>query len=230
MTRKAHNAIDLSNQKFGRWVVIKRASINTDRNNRWECKWECECECGKIRTIRSSSLISGNSKSCGCYKRDMARERNIKIGFYHPVEYRRWYYMKRRCLNKNYKWYKNHGGRGITICKEWIESFANFFRDMGPITSDKHSLERKDNDKGYYPDNCVWATKHEQSRNTRQTKNITHNGKTQCLTDWAKETGIDRIVLHYRLKNGWSIDKALTTPVRPQASSKRSKQREKYKK
>lgn len=127
-------------------------------------------------------------------------------------EYQVWLRMKGRCHTKTDKRYELYGARGIKVCKAWRNSFETFYNDMGPRPSDKHLLERKDNNKGYSPDNCTWATYHEQSRNKRNNVNISFRGKTQCVTDWAKETGISKGTIRQRINNGWSVEKALTVP------------------
>lgn len=116
--------------------------------------------------------------------------------------------MRRRCRDPRAHEYKNYGARGISVCSEWDKSFLAFISDMGP-KEDGKSLDRMDNDGDYGPDNCRWATNQEQSRNKRQTNWLTFNGRTQCLTDWAKELGIHHQTLRNRLKRGWGIDAAL---------------------
>lgn len=123
-----------------------------------------------------------------------------------------WVAMRQRCNNPECSAYPDYGGRGITVCERW-ESFENFRLDMGsppPGTS----LDRKENDKGYYPENCRWATAKEQARNRRNTRWITAFGKTMILTDWANERGLRVDVLCARLNDGWPVERALTQPVR----------------
>ena len=104
-------------------------------------------------------------------------------------EHNSWRSMKARCLNKNIEAYKNYGGRGILICQEWVNNFAQFCSDMG-ARPEGTSLGRRDNSKGYSPDNCRWETDDQQKNNTRQNVLIEHNGKTQTATQWAKDIGI----------------------------------------
>ncbi len=126
--------------------------------------------------------------------------------------YRAWGRMLERCRDPRRKY---HAGRGITVCKRWHD-FVNFYADMGD-RPDGMTMERIDNDGNYEPDNCKWATHAEQSRNTRYNHLVTFQGKTQCVTDWAEELGINRITLYSRLRKGWSVEKALTTLVRTKA-------------
>jgi len=128
-------------------------------------------------------------------------------------EYQCWRDMKRRCYDPQHKNYKGYGGRGITVCDRWLNSFDDFVFDMGLRPSPEYSIDRIDNSKGYYIENCRWATRSEQSRNTKYTKYIEHNGITLCITDWAAKIGISQSALTHRInKYGWGIEEALTTP------------------
>jgi hypothetical protein len=126
-------------------------------------------------------------------------------------EYNSWQSMLSRCNNPKNMQYRNYGGRGITVCDEWKNSFENFLKDMGE-RPENTSLDRIDVNGNYSPNNCRWATKAEQARNKRQTIWITFDEKTQCLTDWANEIGISSEGLRYRLKNT-TVNNALTKPV-----------------
>jgi hypothetical protein len=121
-----------------------------------------------------------------------------------------WAGMKARCYNKNTKAYPNYGGRGINICERWLR-FECFRADMGDPPSGA-SIERIDNDKGYEPGNCCWATRAEQSRNRRNVRMITANGKTMTATEWAEESGIPFKTIFARLSKGWSESDAVTFP------------------
>ena len=129
-------------------------------------------------------------------------------------EYRAWRAAKSRCNNPNNISFKNYGGRGIRMCKAWSDDFAVFAANMGKRPSDKHSLDRNDNDGDYGPDNCRWATRAEQNRNSRQNRFLTFRGKTHCIADWVKILGMRRGTLQDRIYRGWSIEKAITTPAR----------------
>ena len=129
--------------------------------------WNCKCVCGKLIEVRGDRLTRGNTKSCGC----VGRQNQIKAVTHHGMrtsaEYVAWTAMKARCQNlQNVNW-ENYGGRGIKVCERWLESFENFFADMGKRPSPAHSLDRKNNDGNYEPDNCRWATKKEQRLNQR---------------------------------------------------------------
>ncbi len=138
----------------------------------------------------------------------------FKHGKIYTKKYKSWDHMKERCMNPNCKNYNDYGGRGITVCNEWL-SFNNFDQDMSDPPSNKYTLHRIKNHLGYYKENCVWATAKEQGAEKRNNKKFTFNGKTQILAEWARELNIDEETINYRIyKRGWSIKKALTTPVR----------------
>ena len=127
-------------------------------------------------------------------------------------EYRAWHHMKMRCLNPKDSYFHCYGGRGITVCDEWLQSFSQFLLDMGHRPSARHSLERVNNDDGYRPSNCVWALPKDQSRNRRVNRWLTHNGETVLLVDWALRLRIRPSVICTRLARGWSIDRTLSSP------------------
>lgn len=123
--------------------------------------------------------------------------------------------MIMRCENPKDPKFPSYGGRGITVCRAWRESFAAFFRDMGPRPSASHSLDRVDNDGNYEPSNCRWATKTEQSRNRSNARLLTHDGATLGLAEWAEVTGITETAIRTRIdRKGWSVADALTRPLR----------------
>jgi hypothetical protein len=132
-------------------------------------------------------------------ERILERRRN---GNTRKPEYVTWVNIKQRCLNPNIRSYRWYGQKGITICDRWLESFANFYEDMGPRPSPKHSIERLDGTEGYEPSNCVWATKHVQSANQSNIVMIEFNGKKQHIAAWARETGLSERVIGERRKKG----------------------------
>lgn len=178
----------------------------------------CECECGTIiQKILVRNLLSGNTKSCGCLNRDLTIERNFKHGYKtrnsHNRLYNIWNDMNRRCTNPNRKGAKDYVNKGIKVCEDW-KDFSNFNKwALENGYSDELTIERKDNSKGYNPENCIWISKEEQSKNRTTNHYITFNNETKTLTDWAKKMNINRTTLTSRLKRGWSIEKALTTPL-----------------
>ncbi len=129
--------------------------------------------------------------------------------------YQVWKHMYARCYYPNNKGFHNYGGRGITVCERWHE-FANFLADMGERPTDAHEIDRINNNGSYEPGNCRWATRQENSRNRRTNHSVTHDGKTMCIAEWSEVTGLRYSIIHKRLANGWSPEKALTTPVQEQ--------------
>jgi hypothetical protein len=190
--------IEMIGRSFGSWVVVECGGSG----HKGEAMWLCRCVCGFKKQIRGSHLRQGQTMHCGCLTFG-----NMKSRSSHPL-WSTYQGIRQRCTNPNYKGYKNYGGRGIYLCERWNQ-FQNFVEDMGPKPSSGHSIERKDNMKGYSPDNCVWATSWQQNRNTRHARKITFNGVCRHLTDWCKELGIKDSTLHWRLRN-WDFEKSMS--------------------
>jgi hypothetical protein len=127
-------------------------------------------------------------------------------GMKFTAEYRAWQNMKNRCLNKNTTQYKDYGGRGIEVCSEWLECFENFFKDMGKKPSEKHSIDRIDNNGNYEPSNCRWSTRSEQNSNTRQNNFFEYKGAIKTITQWSECLGVTQKVLRNRIKRNKDID------------------------
>lgn len=200
----------IEEQRFGRAVFLEDMGSDPAKGR----MWKCECDCGTVFTARSRFLRSGKTQSCGCLMRDRVSERFTTHGMYLSNEYIVWAAAKQRCTNPKSPIFHHYGGRGITMCDRWLESFPAFFADMGPRPSPKHTIERRDNESGYCPENCVWATMSEQMSNTRRTRILDYDGKQLPLCEWAEIMGIDPMNLRSRLQSGWSVERALTTPVK----------------
>jgi len=195
---------DLAGQVFERLTVLGKS----DRRDKSRViLWRCLCECGNEIVARAASLKSGRVRSCGCW----ARERVTTHGMTNTPTYKSWRSMLGRCRNPNDPAYHNYGGRGITVCERWNQ-FENFLADMGEMPEGL-TIERGDNNAGYSPTNCVWATRTTQARNTRFNRMITFQGVTLCMKEWSERLGIPYVTLYTRFAAGWSIERALSTPV-----------------
>ena len=186
-------AIDMIGQRFGRLVVISRA----ENSSGGSAMWNCDCDCGETSIVIGGALRSGHTSSCGCLKNEKTTERNFKHGMVGTSTHRIWTGMKQRCTNPNDTTYRNYGGRGITVCERW-DKFDNFYADMGKRPKGM-SIERKDNNGNYCPENCCWETRWNQARNRRSNRIIKYEGREQCMADWADEFGVDRGTLRQRL-------------------------------
>jgi len=161
------------------------------------------CACGTCRTVSVYDLLSGKSRNCGCVRRRSVGLIARTHGKARTAEHVIWLAMIDRCRNPRNKNYPRYGGRGITVCDRWMESFAAFLSDMGKRPSRKHSIDRIDNDHGYEPGNCRWATVAEQHRNKSNTVRLTAGGVTRTMTEWAAVTGIPYSTLRNRRRCGW---------------------------
>lgn len=202
---------DLVGLKFGRWTVERIA----DRYGRQKVKaWFCLCECGVSKVVTETSLLTGFSKSCGCYKKDAARRQMTTHGMRNSPEFTAWDHMIARCTNTLNPHYHNYGGRGISVCETWRTSFVAFLTDMGHRPTPGHSLDRIDNDGNYNKDNCRWATYRQQQNNKRTNHILTCDGVSLSMTEWAEKAGMPRSTLARRISSGWPVDIALKTAVR----------------
>jgi hypothetical protein len=198
--RPEHNLLD---EKFGQREVIGYAGKDG-------CHfWWCKCSCGRIDRIISRDLRAGKGDKCrNC---NNTKHGNSRKKWRSP-EYATWNRMIDRCHNPNHDAYCYYGARGITICDRWRESFQNFLTDVGQRPGPDHSIDRIDNYKGYEPGNVRWATRQEQANNRRDNKTFTLNGVTKTQTEWARAAGVGLGSLKSRLRRGWPLERALTTP------------------
>jgi len=206
---------DIVGQQFGRLTATALGSRRQGRS-----MMSCECSCGSIVEIQCCNLVSGHTQSCGCLKKAAAAgvgQNNTTHGLSKSSEYSIWARMFQRCTNPNRENYADYGGRGITVCPEW-SSFEQFYADMGPRPSKDHSLDRIDNNGNYCKENCRWATRKEQQNNKRSSSLLEFNGQVQTVSQWASSVGMHVSVLVSRLKRGWDMDRALTSPVRKRRS------------
>lgn len=195
--------------KYGRLTVIESAGkLGCD------AAVLCRCDCGQFATVRLADLKRGKTRSCGCLYRESNRQRtaNRKTG---TRLYRIWQAMKTRTTNPKAQHFSVYGGRGIRVCDEWFHSFPTFESwALANGYQEGLSIDRIDPNGHYCPENCRWITMAEQQRNKRNVPLITFNGETHTRPEWAELLGIPKATLASRLRYGWSIEKALTTPQR----------------
>lgn len=202
---------DLTGQQYGLLTVIARDGSTAAG----AAKWRVRCRCGTEKVVRSGSLCGGTTKACGGKCLPPRIKHGATANGQVTAEYTAWKAMIMRCECKTWPRHADYGGRGITICQRWREDFANFLADMGPKPSPDLSLDRINNDGNYEPDNCRWATREEQQRNTRRDLcPITFDGITLPLAAWAERAGISRNVLRHRIEAGWTPERALKEAVR----------------
>lgn len=218
MTKQTRRKFNLVGQVFGRLTVIARAAHNKNGS-----AWTCKCECGNTTTCLGKNLVYGKSKSCGCGIRDGVIRRNREEGHTGVVDdpaYNIWKSMKFRCRSKTARNAHRYAARGICVCDGWHD-FGNFTYDMGPRPGRRFSIDRINNDGGYWcglcqecrvmgwRKNCRWATQKEQCRNTSVCRYIEFNGTTRTLSEWCELSGMCDSTLGARLDRGMSLGDAL---------------------
>lgn len=174
-------------------------------------KYLCVCDCGKEKLIDSGSVKRG-ADSCGCFTSQKITNSNRVHGMSRTKIHSIWKAMKQRCLNPKNQRYKDYGGRGISICDRWLD-FQNFYEDVGdyPIGM---TLDRRNNDKGYSPENCRWITYRDNNNNTRRSVYVEYKGETKTLSQWCTLLGLNNNAMKTRLNYNWDIERAFTTPVK----------------
>lgn len=200
--------VDLSGKRYGkllvRYYVGKRGG---------QPYWLCQCDCGQYTVVYAGSLRRGATNSCGCLAQECAKSRGTHR-MTGTAEYCTWTRIIQRCTDTKYHGYHKYGGRGISICGRWRQSFEAFLEDIGPRPTPKHSIDRIDNDGNYEPGNCRWATAREQANNRRTNRLLTVDGETWTVAQWAERTGLPDHVIRTRLHRGWTPRRAITTMPR----------------
>ena len=201
-------ANDLTGKKFGKLEVIGVHDTGSRKTY-----YVCQCDCGNVKVVRADSLISGATKSCGCTKKEQDKT-NLTANHRHKMSgtriYETWQDMKRRCYNKQNVRYDRYGGRGITVCEEWLNNFQSFYDwAIRNGYSDDLTIDRIDNDGNYEPSNCRWSTVKEQCNNRSSNINITIGNATKSLMSWCEIFNVDYKKVHARYqRNGYeSIDR-----------------------
>lgn len=199
----------LEGQKFGRLTAIEIAGQNKDGR----VIYKCLCECGKYVPILAKLLSNGATRSCGCLKSDITKERNTKAGKAHgqaaSPTYSSWRAMLRRCLIPGSPSYEHYGGRGITVCERWMD-IRNFIEDMGIRPGTRYSIDRIDCNGNYEKSNCRWATKKEQSRNRNCCHKVTLMGRTATVAEWSEISGIPDSTIYQRLAKGMPVEEVFS--------------------
>lgn len=205
--------LNVMGERYGRLVVVGEA----ERTHKGRAQWACLCDCGETKIVTSENLRRGSTQSCGC----LGAEQRIANGKRSakpysrsamPLERKTWEMMLARCYDPKHKAYHRYGGRGVFVCDRWRESFPAFVGDMGARPSTYTTLDRKDNDGHYSPENCRWSTRGEQANNRSDNRRLVFNGDNLTLTQWAVKVGLSRACLAGRLRRGWSVHDTLTTP------------------
>lgn len=205
------NSKDKAGMIFGSLTVISR--VIPSENHSY--KWLCRCECGKEVEISSRNLSEKlRVRSCGCSKNEHVSELFTTHGDSGSREYNTWHGVIQRCENPNSEAYPHYGGRGITVCSQWRNSYEQFLKDMGRCPNGL-TLDRINNDGNYEPDNCRWATRKIQNRNRRDNQRFTVNGITGCISELSEHFGIAQNTAWHRIqKAGWSVEDAFLLPVK----------------
>ena len=199
---------DITGQKFGRLTAVKYVGPGPNGKSIFQFR----CDCGELLITAGRYVKLGKTRSCGCLQKELTVIRSTTHGKCYSREYYSWQHLKDRCYNKNNKDYKNYGGRGVTVCDRWLETFENFFADMGRCP-EGFSLDRENNDKGYGPDNCRWADKFTQGNNTRRNKFIVYDGERLTCAQWSRRLGGNPTLVTSRIWSGWTEEQAVSLPL-----------------
>lgn len=200
----------------GRLTVLSEG-VGKQSGARIRRTWVCRCTCGEIVTVMDQSIRSGRTLSCGCLAKQVARHTHTRhgetVGRKQSKTYTAWRDMIQRCTNPAHKSYHNYGGRGLTVCPEWLV-FDRFLSDMGEVP-DGLTLDRKKAELGYFKDNCHWADWDQQAANKRRggTQMISYEGITQSPKAWAETLGISLQAIRIRRRKGWPIDQILSKDI-----------------
>lgn len=200
---------DITGNRYGRLTVIKRVPNTLPRTTRWLCK----CDCGKLHEVNKNMLVNGHTQSCGCLARELFMHNKLRETHNESRTrlYRVWQSMKQRCYDKSTNAYEYYGGRGITVCDDWLryENFSEWAHKSG--YAENLTIDRIDNNKGYGPDNCRWATIKEQNRNKRTSHIIEFNGAKECLAYWSEKLNIPMSTMVNRINRGCTPEQVLET-------------------
>lgn len=207
-------AKDLSGQRFGRLLVIERVGTRHS-----QALWGCRCDCGNTAHVLRAMLCNGRTRSCGCLRKELNSQRARTHGWSRSPTYNIWRTMLARCENPKSKDYFRYGGRGIVVCERW-HTFANFLADMGE-RPERLTLERRDNDGPYHPENCEWADWKTQSKNKSGVATLRFAGKSLTIPEWSIDLGVSVTALRHRLVSGLPLERVLT-PIKRNSGRRRA--------
>ena len=216
MSKGKHSFVDIAGQRFGHLTAIEMVGV--DSKSRL-AMWRCKCDCGNEKVIKGKHLRCGEIKSCGCIRKTETaaklRETSTTHGMTNTRLYGIWCGIKSRCYNSHRKKHKEYGGRGITICDEWRDSFEAF-RDWALANGyqDNLTIDRINNNGPYCPENCRWVSMKEQQNNRRNNRMLTIGDETKTMQQWADKMGIKSRTIQQRLNRGWSVEKAIMTETK----------------
>lgn len=201
---------DLTGMVFGRLTVLRLACPRIYPTKTMMC-WECACDCGAIVEVLGGNLTTGNSVSCGCFRKEVSAARMLVHGHSRGRRstrtYEAWKGLLDRCRNPKNPRYNRYGDRGIKVCARWLK-FGSFLADMGECPRGM-SIDRINNDGNYEPSNCRWATDKEQIRNRSITRTLTISGETLPVASWGERSGVPYKTIKNRLERGWSAHRAV---------------------
>lgn len=198
--------------KFGRLTFTGEAPAKSNRR-----RGIFLCDCGTTTITAIYDVRNGHTISCGCYHDEIRRKIRVTHGHTScrrsTPEYRAWKAMKGRCLDPNNISYKNYGGRGVTVCDEWLHDYPSFLKEIGKRPSKNHSVDRINNNGNYEPGNVRWATRKEQRRNSDRVHPVTINGITRLICDWAAVSGVPEESISARIRHGWDLKRSVFQPI-----------------
>lgn len=202
--------IDLTGQRFGRLLVIERTDNQVSQSGNVRTMWNCQCDCGKTTVVDAYNLRKGYTNSCGCLHNEIASACFKTHGLSSTKLYNVWRGILTRCFNENNAAYKHYGGRGISVCDEWRDSFVAFYHwAISTGWKDGLSIDRVNNDAGYYPENCRWVAQKKQCNNRRTTRYVQIDNITKPLAEWCEMYGKKYKTVCNRLYSGWTPEEAL---------------------
>lgn len=207
---------DLMGRKFGKLTAIEQIG----KNNHGNYLWRCVCDCGKEKVVPSGKLVQGRATNCGCDTFRLKSEAFSKHGLLkdgkRPRTFTIWNDMKARCLSPKSRSYPNYGGKGIKICKEWLESYAAFhYWAIANGYRDDLTIDRIDVNGNYCPENCRWVDRRTQNNNTSRNHRVTYNGKTQTIAEWSRELGISTRIIARCASSGLPLDNEAAATLEP---------------